>query len=93
MSLYKTSKATSKVIHLLQQGHTYTSKATPPNDAFPYGQGIQTHKQVYGGWGVVKPFQTNSAWHIISSLCRKEDVNKNVPSLVDGKYNLAQVGT
>lgn len=51
MSLYKTSKATSKVIHLLQQGQTYTSKATPPNDAFPYGQGIQTHKQVYGGVG------------------------------------------
>lgn len=51
MSLYKTLKATSKVIHLLQQGHTHTSKATPPNDAFPYGQGIQTHKQVYGGGG------------------------------------------
>lgn len=91
MSLYKTLKATSKVIHLLQQGHTHTSKATPPNDAFPYGQGIQTHKQVYGG-GMVKPFQTNSVWDIISSPCRKQDVHKDVPSLLAGKYNLAQVG-
>ena len=30
--------------HLLQQGHTYFNKATPPNSANPYGLNIQTYQ-------------------------------------------------
>lgn len=38
LSIYKTAKPTSKVTHFAQQSHRYTSKATFPNSAIPYGQ-------------------------------------------------------
>ncbi|ERE70557.1 calmodulin-regulated spectrin-associated protein 1 [Cricetulus griseus] len=36
LNIYETSKPTSTVTHLLQQGSTYSNKATPPNSATPY---------------------------------------------------------
>jgi hypothetical protein len=36
------SKPTPTVRHFLQQGHTYSSKATPPNSATPWVKHIQT---------------------------------------------------
>jgi hypothetical protein len=33
---------TPTVIHLLQPGHTYYNKATPPNGATPWSKNIQT---------------------------------------------------
>jgi hypothetical protein len=35
-----TSKPTPKVMHFLQQGHTYSNKATPPNSAPSHGPEI-----------------------------------------------------
>ena len=35
-------KATPTVTHLLQQGHTYCNKVTPPNSATPWAKHIQT---------------------------------------------------
>jgi hypothetical protein len=35
-------KPTPTVTHLLQQGHTYSNKATPPNSATPWAKHIQT---------------------------------------------------
>ena len=32
--------------HTLQEGHTHSKKATPPNSAIPYGPSIQTHESV-----------------------------------------------
>ena len=46
MSIYETSKPASTVTHFLQQGHTYSNKATPPNCATPYMPSIQTHESV-----------------------------------------------
>ena len=34
------------VTHFLQQGHTYSNNATPPNSAPPYGRSIETHKSM-----------------------------------------------
>ena len=44
----KTSKPTPTMIHLLQQGQTYSNKATPPNRATPRGPSIQTHESMEG---------------------------------------------
>jgi hypothetical protein len=38
------SKPTPTVIHFLQQGHTYSNKATSPNGIPPCGPSIQMHK-------------------------------------------------
>ena len=35
LSIYKSSKPASTVTHFLQQDHTYSNKATPPNSATP----------------------------------------------------------
>ena len=32
--------------HFLQQGHTYSNKATPPNSASPYGPNTQTYESM-----------------------------------------------
>jgi hypothetical protein len=29
------------MMHFLQQGHTYSNKATPPNSVIPYGQAFK----------------------------------------------------
>ena len=34
--------------HFLQQGHTYSNKATPPNSVTPYKPMIQTHESMGG---------------------------------------------
>ena len=31
-------------MYFLQQGHTYSNKATPPNNAIPYGQAFKTNE-------------------------------------------------
>ena len=36
----RVSKPTPTVTHFLQQGHTYSNKAIPPNSAIPHGQSI-----------------------------------------------------
>jgi hypothetical protein len=54
----ETSKPTSTVIHFLQQGHTNSNNATPPNSASPYGPSIYTHESM----GAI-PTQTST--HII----------------------------
>ena len=33
--------------HFLQQGHTYSNKATRPNGTTPHGPGIQTHEPMW----------------------------------------------
>jgi hypothetical protein len=33
---------TPTVTHLLQPGHTYSNKVTPPNGAIPWSKNIQT---------------------------------------------------
>jgi hypothetical protein len=38
----KVSKPTPTVTHFLQQGHTYSNKAKPPNSATPWAKHIQT---------------------------------------------------
>jgi hypothetical protein len=35
-------KPTPTVTHLIQQGHTYSNRATPPNSAIPWAEHIQT---------------------------------------------------
>ena len=35
LSIYETSKPSSTVTHFLQQGHTYSNKATIPNGVIP----------------------------------------------------------
>ena len=37
LSIYKISKSASKVTYLLQQGHTYSKEATPPNSTTLFG--------------------------------------------------------
>ena len=43
---HRTSKPTPIVMHFLQQGHTYSSKATPPNSVTSCGSSIQTCESV-----------------------------------------------
>ena len=33
------------VTHLIQQGHTYYNKVTPPNNITPWGKDIQTKRE------------------------------------------------
>ena len=47
---WKTLKSTLTVTHILQQGHTYCNKATPPNSTTPY--------EIMGA----NYFQTTTAW-------------------------------
>jgi hypothetical protein len=44
-TLHRASKPTPTVTHFLQQGHTYSNKATPPNTAAPWVKHIQTTTQ------------------------------------------------
>jgi hypothetical protein len=46
LSIYDTSKPTSIVSHFLQQGHSYSNKATPPNSATLYEPSIQIHESM-----------------------------------------------
>ena len=43
---HQVSKPTPTVTHILQQGHTYSNKATSPNSATPYGLSMQTHESM-----------------------------------------------
>ena len=63
LSLYETSTPTSAVTHFLQQGHTHSSKATPPNSAAPYRPSIQTHESI----GAI-PIQTTTFGNLVNSL-------------------------
>jgi hypothetical protein len=46
---YETSKPASSVTHFLEQGHTHSNKATPPNGATPYLPSFQTHESMGRG--------------------------------------------
>jgi hypothetical protein len=50
---YKISKPVSTVTHFLQQGHTYSKKAIPPNNVTPYSQTFK-HISVWGSF-LLKP--------------------------------------
>ena len=53
---YETTKTTSIVTHFLQQGHTYSNKAKPPNNAIPNGASIKkTWLYVNHSYSTIKP--------------------------------------
>jgi hypothetical protein len=56
---YMTSKLTPIVIYFLQQGHNYSNKATPSNNATPYGSRF-THMSLWGPF-LFKPPQPPQA--------------------------------
>jgi hypothetical protein len=44
LNVYKTSEPASIVTHFIQQGHTYSNIATPPNSAISYEPSIHTQE-------------------------------------------------
>jgi hypothetical protein len=48
----RVSLLTPTVMHFLQQDHTYSNKATPPNRATPWAKHIQTITKREEGWGL-----------------------------------------
>ena len=46
LAWHETSKPSLMVTQFLQQGHIYSSNATPPNNVTPYGPCIQTHESM-----------------------------------------------
>ena len=46
LSVNETSKPALTVTYFLQQGHTYSKKATPLNSATPYWLSIQAHESI-----------------------------------------------
>jgi len=44
LNIYEASKSASTVRHLLQQGHAYCNKATPPKSGAHYRPSFQTHE-------------------------------------------------
>ena len=67
---------TPTVTHLLQPGHTYSNKATPPNGATPWSKNIQTITVVYQPAFVLLPVSITGPWYSERSLQVLEEVSQ-----------------
>jgi hypothetical protein len=61
LSINKISKPTCRVMYFLQQSHTYSNKATPPNSTTPSGPSTQTHESMGA-----KPIQITTFHSLVS---------------------------